>query len=71
MSFLDVEGEDHVLEEEEIDELHFLSADILSFSKLHSSIQWKKSLILNSFMGLYLLDGGLMLLFLSKSNVFR
>jgi len=43
ISMLDVKAEVHDLEEEEVGELHLLSAEVLSLSKLHASIQWQKS----------------------------
>jgi len=36
MALLDIKGEDNALEEEE--ELHLLSAEVVAFSKLHTSI---------------------------------
>lgn len=45
--FLEVKGDEVDLEEEEeMDELYSLSKEILSLSKLYSSIQWKKSRLL-------------------------
>lgn len=43
ISCLNFKAEAHTLEEEEVDELYILSAQILSFTKLHSSMHWKKS----------------------------
>jgi len=43
MFFLDIKGEAQSLEAEEVEELHFLSADVVASSKLLSSIKWQKS----------------------------
>lgn len=43
ISCLYLKEEAQSLEEEEVDELHNLSAQILSFRKLHSNMQWQKS----------------------------
>jgi len=73
ISCLDVKAEDHDLEEEELKEIHLLSAEVLSLSKLHAGIQWQKSRLNgsvkatptpNSFMVSCLQDGVQMLFFL-------
>ncbi|PNX67064.1 cysteine-rich receptor-like protein kinase, partial [Trifolium pratense] len=43
LSALDEKGEDDDLSEAELDELHGVSYDILSLSKLHASISWQQS----------------------------
>jgi len=45
MSALDIKVEGEGLEDEEIEELHLLCADVMAFSKLHASMQWQKSRI--------------------------
>jgi len=45
MSALDIKEDGEGLEDEEIEELHLLSADIMAFSKSQASMQWQKSRI--------------------------
>jgi len=39
MSSLDIKAEGEGLEDEEIEEMHLLSVDVMAFSKLHASMQ--------------------------------
>jgi len=43
MAILDVLGENNILGDQEVAELHMLSAEIIAFSKLLASMQWQKS----------------------------
>jgi hypothetical protein len=43
LSVLDVKAEEQDLADDELEEVHFLSSDVLSLSKFHASIQWQKS----------------------------
>jgi len=45
LAVLDDMGKVQNLEEDEVSELHVLSADIIAFSKLYASMQWQKSRI--------------------------
>ncbi|XP_024634517.1 uncharacterized protein [Medicago truncatula] len=46
IAFLDVKGEDDDLLLEEIEELHSLSANLCSLSRINTSMQWQKSRLL-------------------------
>lgn len=43
MAVLDEMGENNILGEHEVAELHMISTDIMAFSKLQASMQWQKS----------------------------
>jgi exonuclease III len=43
LSCLDVKAEEQDLLDEELGEVHLLSSEVISLSKLHASIQWQKS----------------------------
>ncbi|GAU48515.1 hypothetical protein TSUD_244350 [Trifolium subterraneum] len=43
LSTLDLKGEEEALSEDEINELHGISADIHSLSRMHASISWQQS----------------------------